>query len=68
MTIRLAEPVEGYRPVGHAGQGRDAQRLAGVLEAAVDLIGQDDEVVLDGQGRQAAEVVIGQDRPGRVVR
>ena len=45
----LAEAVQRDRSLRHAGQGRDAERLALVLQAAVDLVGEHHEIVLHGE-------------------
>ena len=47
---RLREAVEHDRPLGHAGQRRDRDVLLAVVQdPAVDLVGQDDQVVPDRQ-------------------
>ena len=48
----LREAVERDRPVRHAGQGGDRSGSPLVLEPAVDLIGQDHEVVADARSRR----------------
>ena len=64
----LAEAVQRDRALRHAGQGRDAERLALVLQAAVDLVGEDDEIVLHRELGEPLDVLVRQDGSGRVVR
>ena len=67
--VGLGEAVEEDRALLHAGQGREADvLLAAVRQVAVDLIGDDDEVVLLGKGRDGQEVLARHDGARRVVR
>ena len=47
---RLGEPVEDDRPLGHPGQRGDRDVLGAVVQdPPVDLVGEDPQVVLDGE-------------------
>ncbi len=65
--VRLGEPIEHDGPLGHARQRGDRPELPVVLDAAVDLVREHDEVTLDGDVGDGPEVVGGEDRAARVV-
>ena len=67
--VGLREAVEENRALLHAGQGGEADvLLAAVRQVAVDLVGDDDEVVLLGKGRDGQEILARHDGACRVVR
>ena len=67
--VGLREAVEEDRALLHAGQRGEADvLLAAVREVAVDLVGDDDEVVLLGEGGDSEEVLARHDGARRVVR
>ena len=66
---RLGEAVEDDRPLGHPGQRGDRDVLGAVVQdPAVDLVGEDPQVVLDGERGDPLEVAAGQHAAGRVGR
>jgi hypothetical protein len=65
----LGKPVQQDRPLAHSRQRGDGNvRLIVVAEFAVDLIGEHDQVVLDGEFRDAFEVLARGAGTGRVGR
>ena len=65
----LAEAVEDDRPLRHPGQRPDRDMLLSVVQdPAVDLIGEDDEIVADRQVGDGLQVGSGQDAARRVRR
>ena len=64
--VGLREAVEDDRALRHAGHGRDRDVLALVDDLAVDLVGEDDQVVLDRELGDPLDVGAGQDAAGRV--
>jgi len=67
--IRLREAVEDDRPVGHPGQARERDVLGAVVQdSGIDLVGQHEEVMTDGELGDPLDVRGGQDAARRVGR
>ena len=64
--VRLREPVQHDGPCGHAGQAADRDVLAAIQDPAVDLVGENDEIMLDRGVGDALEIGARQHAAGRV--
>ena len=66
--VGLGHAVEGEGPLLHAGKGRDADMLAAVIdEPLVDLVGDDQKIVADGDPGQLLKDRAGKDSAGGIV-
>jgi len=65
---RLACRADRYGPLAHAGELGDRHVLAVEDQVLVDLVGDHEQVALDGQVRDRGDLAGGEDRTGRVVR